>query len=90
MKLFTTVAAIAAFTLSSVAMANPNPKPAPVAAPAPVPVAQEVAPIDPVAGIQGFGALGTTTTLSIIAGVVTVGVLVASNDETNTLITSTN
>ena len=39
MKLITTVAAIAAFTLSSVAMANPNPKPAPVAAPAPIPVA---------------------------------------------------
>ena len=42
--------------------------------------AQEVAPIDPVTGIQGFGALGATTTLSIIAGVVTVGVLVAGND----------
>ena len=46
--------------------------------------AQEVVPIDPVTGIQGFGALGTTTTLSIIAGVVTVGVLVAGNDESST------
>lgn len=45
--------------------------------------AQEVVPIDPVTGIQGFGTLGATTTLSIIAGVVTVGVLVAGNDETS-------
>ena len=42
--------------------------------------AQEVAPIDPTVGIQGLGALGATTTLSIIAGVVTVGVLIAGND----------
>ncbi|WP_296427269.1 hypothetical protein [Yoonia sp.] len=49
-----------------------------------VATAQEIVPIDPVTTVQGFGALGTTTTLSIIAGVVTVGVLVAGSDESST------
>lgn len=43
--------------------------------------AAEIVPINPVSNVQGFGTLGTTTTLSIIAGVITVGVLVAGNDE---------
>ncbi len=42
--------------------------------------AQEVVPIDPVTGIQGFGALGATTTLTIIAGVITIAVLIADDD----------
>lgn len=45
--------------------------------PACIGVTQEVVPIDPVTGIQGFGALGATTTLSIIAGVVAVGFIVS-------------
>lgn len=46
--------------------------------------AQEITPIDPVTGIQGFGQLGTAQTLAIIAGVIFVGVLVAGNDESTT------
>ncbi len=53
-------------------------------------MAQEVQPVEPVTGGQGLGTLGTTQALTIIAGVIVVGAIIASSDDSSGATSTTN